>query len=49
MGLDQSAIAKLTNRVRREVDEGLVPSCQFALAYEGEVVVSESGTASGSE
>lgn len=39
-------VAALLNRVRREVDEGLLPSAQVALALDGEVVVNESfGTA----
>ncbi len=41
MGLDNAAIEKLRTRARREVDEGLLPSCQFALGYQGELVVSE--------
>ena len=41
MGLDHAAIDKLRSRARREVDEGLLPSCQFALGYRGELVVSE--------
>ena len=41
MGLDQGAITKLLDRARREVDDGLLPSCQLALGYEGEVVVHE--------
>ena len=28
-------------RARREIDEGLLPSCQLALALDGEVVVEE--------
>ncbi len=40
-GVDRGAIDALVTRVRREVDEGLLPSCQLALAYEGEIVVSE--------
>ena len=38
MGPDSAAIAKLRARARREVDEGLLPSCQWALAYRGELV-----------
>ena len=41
MGLDQAAIDRLRTRVRREIDEGLLPSCQFALAYQGELVAFE--------
>ncbi|MEI2816984.1 MAG: serine hydrolase domain-containing protein [Microthrixaceae bacterium] len=38
MGIDEQAIEALERRVRREVDDGLVPSCQAAVAYGGEVV-----------
>ena len=38
-GLDLDAVDALVERARREVDEGLLPSCQFALARDGEVVV----------
>ena len=41
MGIDQGAVAKLLERARREVDDGLLPSCQVALAYEGELVAFE--------
>ena len=41
MTLNASAIAALRARAQREVDEGHVPACQFALACEGEVVVQE--------
>ena len=41
MGLDQAALSALRARVRKEVDEGLLPSCQFALAYRGELVAFE--------
>ena len=41
MGLDQTAIDRLRTRARREIDEGLLPSCQFALAYQGELVAFE--------
>ena len=40
-GLDHAAIEALLTRVRREVDDGLLPSCQVALGYRGEIVVSE--------
>ncbi|MGH9274955.1 MAG: serine hydrolase domain-containing protein [Acidimicrobiales bacterium] len=39
--LDRSAVDALLTRARREVDEGLLPSCQLALALDGEVVVEE--------
>jgi CubicO group peptidase (beta-lactamase class C family) len=34
-------IRALLERARREVDEGLLPSCQIAVGFEGEVVVNE--------
>jgi CubicO group peptidase (beta-lactamase class C family) len=41
VGLDPGAVAALVDRARREVDEGLLPSCQVALARHGHLVVSE--------
>jgi CubicO group peptidase (beta-lactamase class C family) len=41
MGLDKAAIDGLIARARREVDDGLLPSAQVALAYEGELVAFE--------
>ncbi len=38
MGIDQGAIEKLSDRIRREVEEGLLPSAQFALAHHGELI-----------
>lgn len=38
-GLDAVAVQGLVDRARREVDAGLLPSCQLALARDGEVVV----------
>ena len=35
------AVATLGARARREVDEGLLPSCQWALALDGKVVAGE--------
>jgi CubicO group peptidase (beta-lactamase class C family) len=44
--LDRPAIDALLARSRRDVDDGLLPSCQLALAIDGEVVVNETfGTA----
>lgn len=40
-GLDSAAVAALVGRARRDVDEGVLPSCQLALARDGEVVVDE--------
>ncbi len=39
--LDNAQVNKLLDRARREVDEGLLPSAQVALAYQGEVVAEE--------
>ena len=41
--LDSSKVDALLTRARREVDEGLLPSCQIALGYEGEIVVANDG------
>ena len=40
-GIDAEAVSALLERARREVDSGLLPAAQFALALEGEIVVSE--------
>jgi len=42
LGLDPMKIAALLARVRREVDEGLLPATQVALARNGKVAVFES-------
>lgn len=39
--LDRSAVDALLARARRDVDEGLLPACQVALALDGEVLVHE--------
>ena len=39
--IDDKAVAALVERARREVDSGLLPAAQLALAFQGEVVVSE--------
>ncbi|HEY6830280.1 MAG TPA: serine hydrolase domain-containing protein, partial [Gemmatimonadaceae bacterium] len=39
--LDAGALDALRDRLRSEVDEGRLPSCQFALARDNEVIVSE--------
>jgi CubicO group peptidase (beta-lactamase class C family) len=36
----ESKVVELLERARREVDAGLLPSCQVALAHDGEVVAS---------
>ncbi len=38
--LDSSAVNALLARARREIDEGLLPGCQVALALDGEIVAS---------
>jgi CubicO group peptidase (beta-lactamase class C family) len=44
--IDDGATEKLVARARREADEGLLPSCQLALARDGGLVVNEAwGTA----
>src|SRR5207302_10411926 len=40
-GLDGAKVQELLDRARRDVDEGLLPSCQVALARHGELVVNE--------
>ena len=37
-GIDQAALDELAARSRREVDEGFLPSCQIAVALDGELV-----------
>lgn len=39
--LDEGKVEELAARARREVDEGLLPACQWALAVDGEVVAGE--------
>src|SRR2546423_6455598 len=39
--VDDAAVAALVARARRDVDEGVLPSCQLALARDGEVIVDE--------
>ena len=39
--LDKSKVDVLLERARREIDEGRLPSCQLALALDGEVVLQE--------
>ena len=40
-GVDAAAVGALVERARREVDDGLLPSCQLALAREGRVIAFE--------
>ncbi len=41
MSIDRSAVDALLARARRDVDGGLLPSCQVALALDGELVAFE--------
>src|SRR5262249_30746050 len=41
MGIDSQKLAALTARARREVDDGLLPSAQIALARDGQLVAFE--------
>lgn len=48
-GLDPAAVAALVSKAREGVEAGHVPSCQIAVAYQGEVVLEETfGAPSGS-
>ena len=42
LGLSGEKIEELVNRVRQEVDEGLLPSVQYALAKDGQLALFES-------
>src|SRR5436309_9585824 len=48
-GIDAERLEELRTRVRREVDAGLLPSCQFALARDGRLAAFEAFGAAGSE
>ena len=39
--IDHDRVTELVERCSREVDEGLLPSCQFAIGFEGEIVVDQ--------
>ena len=39
--IDEAALDVLRERARREVDAGLLPACQWALALDGEIVAGE--------
>src|SRR5687768_17583013 len=41
LGVDPAKLDELRARVRREVDEGLLPSCQWALARNGRLAAFE--------
>ncbi|MEZ5134328.1 MAG: hypothetical protein R2699_04540 [Acidimicrobiales bacterium] len=38
---DAAAYAPVLERARREIDEGLLPSCQLAVARQGELILHE--------
>ena len=38
---DDRAVAALLEQARRDVDSGLLPAAQYALGYQGEIIVSE--------
>ena len=39
--IDQDRVAELVERCTREVNEGLLPSCQLAIGFKGEIVHDE--------
>jgi CubicO group peptidase (beta-lactamase class C family) len=41
VGINQTKVDELLQRARKDVDSGLLPSCQVALGYEGELVAYE--------
>ena len=41
VGIDPALVEALVERVHREVDEGLLPSCQVAMAKDGQLVLFE--------
>jgi CubicO group peptidase (beta-lactamase class C family) len=41
LGIDAGRLDELRTRVRREIDSGLLPSCQFALARDGQLAAFE--------
>jgi CubicO group peptidase (beta-lactamase class C family) len=49
LGIDVGRLDELRTRVRREIDAGLLPSCQFALAKNGKLAAFDAVGAAGSE
>ena len=49
LGIDTGRLGELRARVRREIDGGLLPSCQFALAKDGRLAAYEAFGDAGSE
>jgi hypothetical protein len=41
LGIDTERLGELRTPVRREIDDGLLPSCQFALASDGQLAALE--------
>lgn len=41
MGIDAAALQRLRERAEQQVDDGILPSCQYALALDGELVAFE--------
>jgi hypothetical protein len=41
LGIDTERLEQLRTRVRREIDDGLLPSCLFALARDGKLAAFE--------
>src|SRR4029450_9070837 len=41
LGIDAGRLDELRTRVRREIDGGLLPSCQYALAKDGQLAAFE--------
>src|SRR4051812_33594217 len=40
-GINQAKLDELLTRARREIDNGVLPSCQLAVAKDGEIIASE--------
>src|SRR5689334_10163515 len=49
LGIDAGRLAELNRRARREIDAGLLPSCQFAVAKDGKLAAFEAVGNAGSE
>jgi CubicO group peptidase (beta-lactamase class C family) len=39
--IDEDRLDALRTRIRQEIDDGILPSCSYAVGLDGEVVVSE--------
>ena len=49
LGIDAARLDELRTRVRREIDSGLLPSCQYALAKDGQLAAFETLGGAGSD